>query len=108
MQTNIHKEKGSQNPLSIYENLQFPKFTTKNVHASHINQSRRMSSKERRPQTNALEKKSKNGSSFRSFTIVGVMSKTLIKHFHSSIYHILLVHGHATLSSILLWRRINR
>jgi sialic acid synthase SpsE len=29
MQTNIHKEKGMQNLLSIYENLQFPKFTTR-------------------------------------------------------------------------------
>jgi sialic acid synthase SpsE len=29
MQTNIHKEKGVQNLLSIYENLQFPKFTTR-------------------------------------------------------------------------------
>lgn len=58
MQTNyIHKEKGMQNLLSIYENLQFPKFTTKNVHASHINQSRRMSSKERETSDKCMRKK---------------------------------------------------
>jgi hypothetical protein len=57
MQTNIHKEKGTQNLLSIYQNLQFPKFTTKNVHASQIDQSRRMSSKERETSDKCMGKK---------------------------------------------------
>jgi hypothetical protein len=53
----LHKEKGTQNLLSIYENLQFPKFTTKNVHASQIDQSRRMSSKERETSDKCMGKK---------------------------------------------------